>query len=250
MPLPRNLHRCYAPPKCWQGEIATLDEGETKHLLRVLRAEPGDTVLVFDGEGREALACLRPGARNEAEIEITEELPSRSLPLEIELVQALPKQGRMEMILQKATELGARAIQPLLTENTVVKLEGQRARRKEERWRSILIGAAKQCGVSILPKLKPIEEFDRYLAMRSRDRTMLICSLEGNAIPIKKFVEQTPLGETLAIDVLVGPEGDFSDREYSQAIDAGAIPLSLGDLVLRTDTAAFYILSVLRFAAG
>lgn len=250
MPPPRNLHRCYAPPAGWKDGAVQLDEEESHHLLRVLRADPGEQLLLFDGVGREAVGRLLAGDSRRAEIAVEEELPAHPLPIDVQLVQALPRQGRMEMILQKATELGATAIQPIMSANTVVQLKGQRARRKEERWRSILIGAAKQCGVALLPELKPIVDFERYLEARKPERPLLICSLEENAIPIKEYVDASAFGAGAALDVLVGPEGDFSEEEYAAAAAAGATPLGLGDLVLRTDTAAFYILSILRFASA
>lgn len=228
-----------------------LTRDETHHLINVLRAAVGDTVLVFDGAGREVEGIVTAvDSAGEGIVAVRGEQPSCSPSFNIELVQAVPKRGRMEMILQKSTELGAAAIQPLITARTIVRLDRQRMRRKHERWNAILVGAAKQCGVSRLPELRPVKTFDQYIAGRDPESVLIICSLESDAIPIKDFIATREASPGANIEVLVGPEGDFTENEYLSAIAAGAVPVSLGELVLRTDTAAFYILSVLRFAFG
>lgn len=241
--------RCYAPPQNWSDEEVLLSADESHHLIHVLRCNPGETVQVFDGRGREAKTELAGttdsgSARLRLLQLLTPTLPCR----EIELVQAIPKGGRMETVLQKATELGVTSIQPVLTEHTVVKLSGKRRAKKEERWQKIVIGSAKQCLRSTLPQMQSLCSFSQYLSRQKQGTDMLICSLEEDAKPLATVIGDMASRQTKAIKILIGPEGDFNDTEYEAAKSAGAIPVSLGERVLRTDTASIYILSIIDYA--
>jgi 16S rRNA (uracil1498-N3)-methyltransferase len=245
----RNLPRCYAPPANWSAANVRLARDESHHLLHVLRAGVGDRLLVFDGCGREVAGRITVVLeRGEAEVEIVAELEARADMLNVELVQAIPKQGRMEFVLQKATELGAAAVRPIVTERTIVRIkESRQAQKKAERWRGVLLAAAKQCGVARIPRLNPIESFESFLAVRNPSDSLLICSLEDNARPLKDVLNGFGHPHAQALQVLVGPEGDFTPAEYERALVAGAIPVTLGNLVLRSDTAPLYILSAIRY---
>jgi 16S rRNA (uracil1498-N3)-methyltransferase len=216
--------------------------------LRVLRTEPGRRVLVFDGTGREAetelIGTLENGG---AELKLIRELPMTTRSVEIELLQAIPKGTRMEIILQKATELGVSAIQPIITERTIVRLAGQKLITKHERWSKTVVAAAKQCGVASLPRMKPTRSFTECLENGNTWDLLLLCSLADTALPLRKVLKDQKLKKPRSIGILIGPEGDFSDAEHAAAVTAGAIAVSLGKRILRTDTAPLYILSVLDY---
>jgi len=135
-----------------------------------------------------------------------------------------------------------------LTERTIVRLDENKRVKKERRWRKILVGAAKQCKIAAVPELRSVCSFDQFLAAREPSSPMLICSLEEQARPLGDVLAN--LTGASSVTILVGPEGDFTEREYFAARDARAFPVSLGDRVLRTDTATVYMLSVLNYVFG
>lgn len=215
--------------------------------MHVLRHGIGSDVEVFDGSGRAAQGKILELNNGRAVISIESEMFEEPHSPQIEIVQAIPKKGRMEMVLQKATELGADSIQPIITQRTIVRLEEQRAKRRQERWSSIIIESAKQCGRSKSPELKSIVDFQQFLEMQTESDLLIICSLEDRAMPLRELVECFDHSRYDSVKILVGPEGDFTAEEYRTAMDAGAKPVTLGKLVMRTDTATLYILSIINY---
>jgi len=172
------------------------------------------------------------------------------LTCQITLGQAIPKGKNMDLIVQKATELGAAAIVPLLSERTVVQVEAGDAARKQEKWQAIAIEAAKQCGQNWLPAIHaPVTPKD-YFNDGQRFDLMLIASLQPDALHLKRILEEylsISGKDPVSVLVLIGPEGDFTPAEISLAKSCGCRPITLGPIVLRTETAALYTLSVLSY---
>lgn len=235
------MARFYLPPEAWQ-ENPALTGDEARHLSQVLRMKPGDPVIVFDGHGRRASAEVLSVSRDRIPLKLGEILPSRpSLPA-ITLAQAIPKGKNMDLIVQKSVELGIAAIQPLVTRYTVV----QPGDGKSEKWRRNALEACKQCGQDTLPEISEPLTFDRLIATQAEAPGLkLIASLAPGARPMRAALREHP--GTVQATLLVGPEGDFSAEETTAALAAGFLPVSLGSIVLRVETATLFCLSALRY---
>ena len=267
--------RAYAPAATADAAEIRLAPEESHHLVTVNRCGRGDPVVAFDGRGREWLTeCVDP-SKSAAILRVKESRQAPPRPHEITLAQALPKGSTMDDIVRQATEIGAARIVPLLSERTQVHLEGDRADKKIEKWRTAAIGAAKQCGNPWLPEIAPITKLDEFISSGwspiSTSATglrhgfgpqagagmetgahlfdlKLVASLHGGATTLKKALGGYTAKHGHAprrVLWLVGPEGDFSPAEMIAAITAGCQPITLGPLVLRSDTAAVYALSIL-----
>ncbi len=235
------MARFHLPPDSWQ-ENPALTGDEARHLSQVLRIKPGDSVIVFDGHGRRAAAEVLGVSRDRIPLKLGEILPSRTPLPAITLAQAIPKGKNMDLIVQKSVELGIAAIQPLVTRYTVV----QPGDGKSEKWRRNALEACKQCGQDTLPEIAEPLAFDRWIGGQAEAPGLkLIASLAAGARSLRTVLRENPA--TTAATLLVGPEGDFSPEETAAALAAGFIPVSLGSIVLRVETATLFCLSALRY---
>ena len=235
------MARFYLPPNAWLTEPA-LSGDEARHLAQVLRMKPGDSVIVFDGHGRRASAEILSISRDRVPLKLGEILPSRPPQPAITLAQAIPKGKNMDLIVQKSVELGIAAIQPLVTRHTVV----QPGDGKSEKWRRNALEACKQCGQDTLPEIAEPLAFDRWISSQAAAPGLkLIASLAPGARPLRTVLRENPA--TTAAAMLIGPEGDFSAEETTAALAAGFLPISLGSIVLRVETATLFCLSALRY---
>ena len=238
------MARFYLPPEAWLTDPA-LTGDEARHASQVLRLKSGDVVTVFDGIGRRASAEIRRISRDQVPLELGEILQSRPPRPAITLAQAIPKGKNMDLIVQKSVELGIAAIQPLVTRFTVV----QPGDGKSEKWRRTALEACKQCGQDTLPEIAEPLAFDRWIEKQANAPGLkIIASLAPGAISLREILKNHPL--TTRATLLVGPEGDFSPTETSAALEAGFIPISLGTIILRVETATFFGLSALRYEFG
>jgi 16S rRNA (uracil1498-N3)-methyltransferase len=243
----------WTPGSADPAEI-TLDEAESRHLVAVNRAAPGDTVTVFDGRGTEWICTLRAADRKAARLAVRFTQKARPLPHAITLGQALPKGGGMDAIVRKATELGAARIVPLESERTQVHLGEDRSDRKADKWRTAAIEAAKQCGNPWLPEIAPVQGAAAFMESARFD-LKLIASLQPGARPLREALAAFRAGRSgpaipASVVWLIGPEGDFTPAELSLSQTCGFVPITLGPLVLRCETAAIYALSVLAYELG
>lgn len=237
-----SIHRFYLAPDQWTSENPTLGPEDSHHCADVLRLQAGDRVTLFDGEGSVADAVLTEIHRKHCRVRIGKKTVTPPLKASITLAQAVPKGKNMDLILQKAVELGASTIVPLLTRRTVVRLDEEDASRKQERWQQIVLEACKQCGRNQTPKVGHPCSLEQFLK-QPYEGHLLLASLQPGAVPIKEALAKHP--EHSAVTVLVGPEGDFTPEESAAALAAGAVPVTLGPMILRAETAALYCLSVL-----
>jgi 16S rRNA (uracil1498-N3)-methyltransferase len=244
------MHRFFISPDRWNLDCLTLDEDETHHAIDVLRIQAGERAVVFNGKGVEATTEVVSVGKRSVELKHIQHATTAPLSCQITLGQAIPKGKNMDFIVQKATELGAASIIPLLSERTVVQCDAVDAAKKQEKWQAIAIEAAKQCGQNWLPSIcAPVTPKDFFGAGQKFD-LMLIASLQPDALYPKKVLEEqlSILGKKPAsVLVLIGPEGDFTPAEISLAKSRGCRPITLGPIVLRTETAALYTLSVLSY---
>jgi 16S rRNA (uracil1498-N3)-methyltransferase len=237
------MHRFYLTPNEWSSALPALDEDESHHVLDVLRFGPGDHVTVFDGEGAEARADITAIEAKRVRLRIGQKTRSQPLPCAITLAQAVPKGRQMDLIVQKATELGASQIAPLVSDRTVVHLDLGDAEKKCNKWREIAIEACKQCGQNRIPGIALPRTPKAFFDQQEQSELMLIASLQPDARRIKSVLAEHPPPRSVCI--LVGPEGDFTPAELAMAKSQGCRPITLGPIILRAETAALYCLSVL-----
>lgn len=238
--------RLYIDANLGPGAVHELDADRTRYLTRVLRLRSGDTISVFDGTGSEFQATLAKLARNSATVNVGERVEtSVESNLRVHLVQGISRGERMDFVVQKATELGVKRITPVLTEYGVVKLDDSRAAKRREHWQKVAASACEQCGRVRLPLVDtPVSLKNWFGSAPEQVDTQLILKPDGD----------TPLSAIAApvtkICLLIGPEGGFSDGEYSDAASAGFQSVSLGPRTLRTETAAIAALAILQSKWG
>jgi 16S rRNA (uracil1498-N3)-methyltransferase len=243
-------HRFYLPPDQCRGRALQLTGGEAHHALRVLRVRSGERVTVLDGAGHEFLCEVAGAEDDQVGLKILEKHSQRAPPWELTLLQALPKGKLIESIIQKAAELGAVRIVPLLSERVVVHLDATEGARKAEKWQAVAVEAIKQCGAAWLPRVELPVTPKEFLARDEGFELSLIGSLQPDARHPREYLQafQRQHGRNpKSIGVWVGPEGDFTPGELQASQASGVKPITLGRLVLRADTAAMYCLSVLNY---
>lgn len=225
--------------------------GEDRHhLLNVLRQGPGDEITVLNGKGEEYLVRITEATVDQVKGEIVKQMERQSEPrVKITLVQSLPKADKFEWILQKNTELGVSRFQPVFTERSNIKLDQAAQSRKLERWNKIIQEAAEQSGRQIIPVLEPIRRWSEMLAAYSGAGLVLIPWEGESGQSLKQVLERQP-GIPGSVTVLIGPEGGFSLKEVEEAKEKGAIPVTLGPRILRTETAGLVVASALLYHFG
>jgi 16S rRNA (uracil1498-N3)-methyltransferase len=235
------MSRFLLPPDAWHGDAA-LTGDEARHLSQVLRVRAGESVTVFDGCGRRAAAEVLSVSRDRVSLRLGEATtPPSPLPA-ITLAQAIPKGKTMDLIVQKSVELGISAIQPLVTAHTIV----QPDHGKSAKWQRVALEACKQCGQDRLPDIPEALGYAKWLdTTQTSGGLRIIASLAPGARPLREILREHP--GTAEATLLVGPEGDFSPGETEAALAAGFLPVSLGSIVLRVETAALFCLSALRY---
>ncbi len=237
------MHTFYVPPPQIDADTATITGSEQHHLRNVLRITSGETIRIIDGQGNVYTAEILDTATNRsssiARIQTHEfhAIPSPTLTL----FQGLPKNDKMEMILQKTTELGVTQIVPLHSERALQKPSQNRY----ERWHRVVISATKQCKRAWLPELSEAQQLEGSLAQLEKFSLSLLLSPHTQGQHIKTVLQETP--NTNAIALFVGPEGGFSDQEIAAAIESGCIPVTLGTNILRTETAAITTVAVIAY---
>jgi 16S rRNA (uracil1498-N3)-methyltransferase len=244
------MHHFYLPPERCVGNTLRLDGREAHHALHVLRVKRGEQVVVLDGAGHEFFGEIAKCTHEVLELRVIKTNLVPSLPCQITLLQALPRGKIMESIIQKSVELGAYRIVPLLTEHVVTLLDEESAENKREKWQQVAIEAIKQCGAAWLPKIEAPTTIERFLSRKDEFDLSLVGSLQTQRRhPRECFQEfQTKHGRLpQSVSVWIGPEGDFTPDELKVIQTAGALPISLGRLILRVETAAIYCLSVLNY---
>lgn len=237
--------RIYAPAQAvTKSRIFISDSRQVHHLADVCRLKAGDALVVFDGISSEYECVIEQISRDRADLSILKARKTvQPKASGITLACAIPKKAKMDYIVQKVTELGVERIIPLHTERTVVELKEDSAANKLRRWQAIAMEASKQCGRVKLPVIEPVSEF-KDVAARIQDFDLAIMPHLGiDNIALSDAVRNS---QAARIIVFIGPEGDFSESEVMLAKAKGCIGVSLGNLVLKIDTAAIAVVSFLR----
>ena len=239
------MPRFFIPVRLQVGAVVALPD-HVAHHIHVLRLGEGDAVTLFNGEGGEFHASLAQLSRRHASAEIEAFSPREAeLPYGVTLVQALPEGTKMDWIVEKAVELGAAAIQPLAARRCVVRLSAERGARKLDHWRAIMAAAAEQCGRNRLPQLGEPLPFSDWVGQHDLHRRILLTPRATESLA-SWARHQAPQ----AVALMIGPEGGFSEEEEDLALGRGALPLTMGPRVLRTETAGMAALAVLNGAWG
>lgn len=244
------MHRFYLPPELTQTPVLTLTEGEAHHATHVLRLRREDRVVVLNGAGEEFLCEIEQIEKRSATLRVVQRQFIPPLPFKLTLVQAVPKGKMMEVIVQKAAELGVHTVAPILSERTVPLVEEQSAAAKVEKWQATAIEAIKQCGSAWLPRIQVPQSPQSFLARGEQFDLSLIATLQPGARHPREYLsayEQERNRRPGSIAVWVGPEGDFTPAETHTVLGSGVRPITLGQLILRSETAAIYCMSVLSY---
>ena len=229
------------------GRDISITGDDYNHMKNVLRMRQGEQILISDGQDREYLCSIQKIREKEILLTVEDIIgTSRELPAKITLFQGLPKGDKMEQIIQKAVELGVYEIVPVVMKRSVVKLDSKKAVKKTERWNSIALSAAKQSKRGVIPAVLPPMTFQEAVKKAS-DMEAFLLPYE-NAEGIEGARKQIfSMKDKKSIAVFIGPEGGFEDSEIEKAVEAGAITLTLGKRILRTETAGMTMLSILMF---
>lgn len=242
------MHRFYVQPEYINDTVATICGDELKHLKQVLRLKTGDTITIFDGMGKEYNGIIDYIGQDQAEVKI-ELIPSeKESSIDIWLVQGLPKGDKMEFIIQKATELGVRGIIPLEARRSIVRLQGKKREERRKRWQKVALEACKQCGRTIVPQVLSPQGLVGILDSMSANNNILIPWEEGGR----------PMGEVLKgnvdvdkpVYIIIGPEGGLEENEVEIAKEYGAIPVTLGPRIMRTETAGLVSIAITMYQWG
>ena len=241
------MHHFFVTPSQVKDGDIFVEGQDVNHLKNVLRVKPGEAVAVSDGDNRKYVCTVERYEEGAAVLRICEEQEADTeLPSRICLFQGLPKQDKMELIVQKAVELGVSEVVPVVTRRSVVKLDEKKAGKKVQRWQSIAESASKQAGRGHIPKVAQVAGFKEALLQASGLDVLLIpYELAEDMRETKKVIGSIVPGQS--VGVFIGPEGGFEREEVEAAIEAGAMPITLGRRILRTETAGLTTLSVLMF---
>jgi 16S rRNA (uracil1498-N3)-methyltransferase len=272
-----TLPRFYITPENWATDAPVLAGAEAHHARDVLRLRAGDQAVLFDGRGREVTTEISEIGRREIRLRVLQERGAPPRPCRITLAQAIPKGKNMDLIVQKAVELGAAEIVPIISERTVVSLDKKDSASKQAKWQQIVIEACKQCGQNWMPNVAEPRSLKEFLQAQTSDirsqrserekksagrvsslsdirpptsDLRLVASLQEDSLHLKEILrnyEAQHEARPNRVTVLIGPEGDFTPAEYGKASEAGFQPITLGSIILRVETAAIYCLSVLSY---
>jgi 16S rRNA (uracil1498-N3)-methyltransferase len=244
------VHRFYIAPAEWNAGRLVLTGSEAHHARDVLRLETGSKAVVFDGHGREVTAEVTSVDASEIQLRKLHETRTPPLRCRITLAQAIPKGKNMDLIVQKAVEIGAAEIVPLISDRTIVRLGQDDAAQKQVKWQTVAVEAAKQCGQNWLPRVQTPATLAQFFNEQHNFDLQLIGSLQSDALHLKKILaeHETQNGCRPAnVLMVIGPEGDFTPAELNVARANGCRPITLGPIILRVETAAIYCLSILSY---
>ena len=241
------MHHFFVSPNQIDDKYVTITGGDVNHIKNVLRMKVNEELLISNGQDKDYYCKIEAISDDEIKaLILDEEFEGTELPTELYLFQGLPKSDKMELIIQKAVELGVKEIIPVATKRCVVKLDDKKEASKIKRWQAISESAAKQSRRTIIPEISSVMSFKEAIN-RAKD-------FELGIIPYENFKDMKETKEVLSkvqkgikIGIFIGPEGGFEESEVQYALDNGIHPISLGKRILRTETAGLAIVSVLMF---
>lgn len=241
------MQRFFVTPAQVGEEEIDIEGSDVNHMKNVLRMKAGEELMVSDGNSWQYRCAVKEYLPGKAVLKILEKgLVDTELPSKIYLFQGLPKQDKMELIVQKAVELGVCQVVPVETRRCVVKLDPKKADRKVQRWQQIAESAAKQAGRGYIPKVEHVMTWKEALAFAKKlDICLIPYELAEGMEHTRSEIEGILPGQS--VGVFIGPEGGFEKEEVEYAVKEGARPVTLGKRILRTETAGLAVLSVLMY---
>lgn len=242
------MHHFFVEPSQIQGNHIFIDGPDVNHIRNVLRMNPGEEVNVTDGSGEKVYRCaIASIGEDKVELNIMwAQEKGMELPSKIYLFQGLPKSDKMELIIQKAVELGAFQVIPVSMKRCVVKLDEKKADAKIKRWQGIAEAAAKQSKRGVIPTVAPVMSYVQAVKTASEMDLKLVPYELAEGMPqTKQLIESARPGQQIAI--FIGPEGGFDPEEIRLATEAGIQPITLGKRILRTETAGFTTIAWLMY---
>jgi 16S rRNA (uracil1498-N3)-methyltransferase len=239
------MPRFYCSQPLAAGQLVELPEALAHHV-RVLRLQPGAELCLFNGDGGEYLARLANVEKRSASAEVKAFVARDvELPYEITLAQALPEASKMDWIIEKAVEMGVAAIQPLAAQRCVVRLSAERAEKRQAHWQGVIVAASEQSGRNRLARLAPLDDFHPWIGQQNMHKRILLTPRASQSLP--DWARHQP---PQALAILVGPEGGYTQQEEDAALAQGALALSKGPRVLRTETAGIAAVAALNALWG
>lgn len=241
------MHHFFVTPQQISGDKIRIEGGDVNHMKNVLRMKLYEKAEISDGESRTYLCEVEAYEEDVAVLHILEEMEADTEPAsKLYLFQGLPKSDKMELIVQKAVELGVYQVIPVAMKRSVVRLDDKKAAKKADRWNSIAESAAKQAGRSRIPEVTMPLSYNEALKMAEElDVTLLPYELAGGMEVTREVIRQIKSGQSVGI--FIGPEGGFEPEEVDAAVSMGAKVITLGRRILRTETAGLATLAVLMF---
>jgi 16S rRNA (uracil1498-N3)-methyltransferase len=231
-------------------ETLSITGAEAKHIARVLRMGPGERIVLLDKEGGRYQAVIKAVDRHQVLVTLERAIPAPSpSSVHITLCQALLKSHPMDLVVEKSSELGVDRILPYIAERTVVKVDRDRSHGKVRRWQEIAQSAAKQSDRAIPADIRPLCTFEELLSTLREEPALKILLWEQEiARSLRDLLRSgSPASRVVA---MVGPEGGFTEREVEEAVEAGFVPVSLGRRILRSETAAITLVTLLQYEFG
>jgi 16S rRNA (uracil1498-N3)-methyltransferase len=239
------MRRFFVSPEAFHQDSVSLSGETLHHLAVVLRLAPGDEILLLDGRGAVCRCRIESLSKKEGKASVLERRQETETALPIHLLQALPKSDKMDLILQKGTELGIGLFSPLHTDRSIPRLTENREWQRLQRWRKIVREAARQSCRNLLPEVSPPRSLKEALD-RCSDELRLMLWEEGSR-PMAEVLPSTPPG---SVALLVGPEGGFTVGEAETALRANFLPVRVGPRLMRSETAGFAVTAILQFRYG
>ena len=244
------MHKFFVPKHSIVDNVAIIDGEDVKHIYKVLRLKVSDKVSINNCEGKEYIGEITLIDKKQVIINLLQDNPiNNESPIEVYLFQGLPKSTKMDLIVQKNTELGVKAITPVITERVVVKTELKESK-KVDRWNRIALEASKQSKRSLVPQINAPIEFEIMLEQLKIMDLVVVPYENEEGYGIKKTVQNIGEKHISKVAIVIGPEGGFEECEITKLKEIGAEIVTLGPRILRTETAGFTCLSLIMYELG
>ncbi|MCP1356022.1 16S rRNA (uracil(1498)-N(3))-methyltransferase [Aneurinibacillus migulanus] len=240
------MQRYFVDPSQMDEQYVMITGDDVNHIARVMRSRAGDEIICCNGQGRDVRGAIKEIGADAVRVRILEEdLPSRELPVQVTIAQGLPKGDKMELVIQKGTELGAFSFCVFTSLRTVVKLDDKKEKKRRERWQKIAKEAAEQSHRSRVPDIANMLTWRELLASASQFHYALFAYEKEETATLRRALSGVPSGSRVLL--VIGPEGGFDEKEVIEAETAGFVSVSLGRRILRAETAPLYALSCVSY---
>lgn len=244
------MHKFFVSKDKIYGNNCTIEGEDVKHIYKVLRLTEGDKISINDGEGNEYLGEIKDVNKKEVIVELLEKMElNNESKLKVHLFQGMPKSTKMDLIVQKCTELGILGVTPIITERVVVKSELSEFK-KVDRWNRIALEACKQSKRSLIPTINTPIEYGELLSSLKNFDLVIVPYENQEGQGIRYVVNEVKNRVIESVAIIIGPEGGFEEREIQEFKQLGAFVVTLGPRILRTETAGFVALSLLMYELG